>query len=131
MTEAVLAHPEARSLLEQDGNDREVSMFAKDPETGVEMRARFDLYADIAADLKTARDASPKGFARAAAQHGYDVQEGWYRDVRKLLTGELGRFRFIVVESTAPYLVGVYELDYTFADMGQVKAAAARSGKLR
>ena len=126
MSEAVLAHPEARALLEQDGNDREVSMFAKDPETEVEMRARFDLYADIAGDLKSARDASPKGFERAIRQHGYDVQQGWYQDVRELITGERGQFRFIAVESFPPYLVAVYKLDYSYEDMGKVKALAAR-----
>ena len=101
-------------------------MFATDPETDVEMRARFDLDADTSGDLKTARDASPKGFARAVAQHGYEVQQGWYQDVRELITGSRGKFRFIVVESTAPYLVGVYQLDYTFEDMGKAKALAAR-----
>lgn len=127
MTEALLAHPEARALLEQDGNDREVSMFVTDPETGVAMRARFDLYANIAGDVKTARDASPKGFVRAVCQHGYEVQRGWYGDVDELITGERRRFRFMVVETLPPYLVGVYQLDYTFEDMGKVKALAARN----
>lgn len=127
MAEAVLAHPEARSLLEQKGNRREVSMFAKCPDTDVEMRARFDLEADISGDLKSARDASPKGFARAVAQHGYEVQQGWYQDVRELITGDRGKFRFIVVETLPPYLVAVYELDYNFEDMGKTKALAARN----
>ena len=126
MVEAVLAHPKARALLEQKGNHREVSMFATDPETDVEMRARFDLHSEISGDLKTARDASPKGFARAVAQHGYDVQQGWYQDVREIITGSRGKFRFIVVETLPPYLVAVYPLDYTFEDMGKVKALAAR-----
>lgn len=127
MAEAVLAHPEARTLLEQNGNQREVSMFATCPDTGVDMRARFDLHADISADLKSARDASPKGFAKAVAQHGYEVQQGWYQDVREIITGGRGKFRFIAVETAPPYLVGVYELDYSFEDMGKVKALAARN----
>lgn len=127
MTEAVLAHPKARELLEQKGNRREVSMFATCPDTDVEMRARFDLYADISGDLKSARDASPKGFAKAIAQHGYHVQKAWYQDVRELITGDRGRFRFIAVESAPPYLVGVYDADYNFEDMGKTKALAARN----
>lgn len=127
MTEAVLAHPEARALLEQKGNHREVSMFATCPDTDVEMRARFDLDAETSGDVKSARDASPKGFARAVTQHGYEVQQGWYQDVRELVTGSRGKFRFIVCESFAPYLVGIYELDYNFVDMGKVKALAARN----
>lgn len=127
MAEAVLAHPAARSLLEQKGNQREVSMFATCPDTDVEMRARFDLHADTSGDLKSARDASPKGFARAVTQHGYEVQQGWYQDVREIITGDRGKFRFIVVEVAPPYLVGVYELDYNFEDMGKVKSLAARN----
>jgi len=127
MAESVLAHPVARRLLEQKDNQREVSMFATCPDTGVEMRARFDLHAADSGDLKSARDASPKGFAKAVAQHGYNVQQGWYQDVREIITGERGTFTFIVVESTAPYLVGVYQLDYSFEDMGKVKALAARN----
>lgn len=127
MAEAVLAHPTARALLEQPGIKREASMFARDPDTGVEMRARLDFDARISGDLKTARDASPKGFARAAAEHGYDTQQGWYQDVRELVNGKRGKFQFIVAETLPPHLVAVYELDYTFADMGKVKAAAART----
>jgi exodeoxyribonuclease VIII len=128
MAEAVLAHPTARAILEQPGNQRELSMFATDPDTGVDMRARLDLDGKrTSADLKTARDASPKGFARAAADHGYDTQQGWYQDVREQVTGDRGRFQFIVVETLPPHLVAVYELDYTFEDMGKIKSAAART----
>jgi hypothetical protein len=125
MTEAVLAHREARRLLEQDGQ-RESSLFANDPETGVEIRARFDLYADECADLKTARDASPKGFTRAVFDHRYDVQQEHYLKTRELVTGDRPPFRFIVVESAAPFLVGVYALNEQWQEIGDVWAAHAR-----
>lgn len=126
MAEAVLAHPSARVLLEQDGGHPEASVFATDPDTEIEMRARFDYLARIAVDLKTARDASPNGFARAAADHGYHVQRGHYLDTLEFAGGNADGFVFVVVESTAPYLVGVYRLNSEFEDLGVRQARHAR-----
>src|SRR5690606_21423392 len=87
--EAVIAHPGARHQFSQPGAG-EVSVFAADPETGVEVRGRCDFLptdftlgapSRVAVDLKTARDASPKGFTKAIAEHGYDVQGVWYPDI--------------------------------------------------
>lgn len=126
MTEAVLAHRIARALFEQDGH-AEASMFATDPVTGVEMRARFDFLAKVCVDLKTTgKEASASGFAKSVANFGYDVQEGHYKDTLELLTGERRNFVFVVVETTAPYLVGVHQLDRDFREMGEVKARRAR-----
>lgn len=131
MAEAVLAHPMARVLLEQDA-DSEVSVFATDPETEIELRARFDKLPSagttpVAVDLKTARDASPKGFARAAAEHGYAIQRGHYMDTHEYAGGiPLDGFVFVVVEATAPYLVGVYRLNPDWEDAGLQSARQAR-----
>lgn len=131
MAESGLAHPMARVLLEQD-SDPEVSVFGTDPETDVELRARFDKLPSggntpIAVDLKTARDASPNGFSRAAAEHGYHVQRGHYMDTHTYAGGiDLDGFAFIVVEATPPYLVGVYRLDSVFEEIGVNEARRAR-----
>ncbi|MDR6907502.1 exodeoxyribonuclease VIII [Agromyces sp. 3263] len=125
MSEALLAHTEAREILET-ATGREVSIFAD--VAGVPARARYDIYgATTGADVKTAADASPDGFNRAVAAHGLHVQEAWYRDVRTAETGEgLDWFKFVVVEKTAPYLVGVYDLDIMWRDIGRERAATAR-----
>lgn len=124
--EAVLAHPKARSLLEQATARMEASVFATDPTTGVDIRARFDVLADVSADLKTTVDASPKGFAKSAASYGYHVQQAHYLDALQLVTGERRPFTFIAVEKEPPYLVGVYMLDVIFTDMGITAARVAR-----
>lgn len=131
MVEAVLAHPGARELLQQPGNP-EVSLFGTDPDTGVDMRARFDYLPDFTApdpwavDLKTARTASPEGFARAVAEHRYDIQMEWYLLLYAIITGDFtGRMKFVVVETEPPYLVGVYALSEEFADMGRRQARRA------
>lgn len=125
MTQAVLAHPEARQVLESI-EGREVSLFADVEDVAV--RARFDIYGgNRAADLKTARDASPKGFNAAVGRLGYNVQDRWYDEAHQAITGmPLESFHFLVVESTAPYLVAVYELDYMWEDLAKERTARAR-----
>lgn len=125
MTESVLAHRGARAVLESSPG-REASLFATDPATEVSIKARFDVYGDVCGDLKTAKDASPQGFMRAVWDHRYDIQQEHYLKVRELLGLGRPRFRFIAVESTRPYLVGVYELDEQWQEIGDVWATAGR-----
>lgn len=132
IAEAVLTHPTGRLLLEQAGA-AETSVFANDPDTGVDVRARFDFLPDlttgnpIAVDLKTTgKSASPDGFSKSVANFGYDVQEGHYDDTLWLATGEQIPFVFLVVETAAPHLVGVHQLDVVWRDMGKAKARRAR-----
>jgi hypothetical protein len=130
MTESVLAHSEARAVLEKVVG-REVSLFAE--VDGVPMRARFDIYdGRAAADLKSARDASPKGFNSAVGKLGYHIQDRWYGDTHEAITGtELESFKFLVVENTAPYLVGVYDLDFMWEDIAKERTKRARELYLR
>jgi hypothetical protein len=125
MAEAVLAHPEARQVLESI-EGREVSLFADVEDVAV--RARFDIYGgNRAADLKSARDASPKGFNATVGRYGYHIQDRFYDEAHQAITGmPLESFHFLVVESTAPYLVAVYELDYMWEDLAKERTARAR-----
>lgn len=127
MAEAVLAHPMARKLFELAG-DSEASVFAE--HMGIELKCRFDHLAaerPIAVDLKTTSDgASPHGFARSAAKYRYHVQRGHYLDVLKRATDRDAEMVFVVVETAAPHLVGVYQLTRDFADMGEAEALEAR-----
>ena len=125
ITEAVLANPDARKVLELP--HRETSIFSTSPE-GVPVRARFDIYGDTnAADLKTTTDASARGFGRHVIEYGYFVQEAWYRDVHRYETGvELESFKFVTVETSGPYQVAVHELDIMYRDIGTKLARQAR-----
>ncbi len=131
--EAVMQHPAAKQLFGQPA-EGEVSVFATSPE-GVNVRARFDFLptefrlgepSRVAVDLKTARDASPNGFAKAIADHDYDVQRAWYLDALKWVTGETAEMVFVAVEKEPPYLVAVHQLPTIWADMGATKARRAR-----
>lgn len=125
MAEAVLADHDARGVLETI-TGREMSIVTQ--VEGVPVRARFDIHGDNqAADLKTTRDASPRGFNRSVGMYGYHVQQAWYDDAHKAETGQaLSSFKFIVVESAPPHLVGVYELDFMWADLAAGLAQKAR-----
>lgn len=125
MAEAVLADPDARDVLEAIAG-REVTIIA-DVE-GVPTRARFDMYDGTrAGDLKTTRDASPKGFNTSVGRYGYHIQERWYADAHEAETGsKIGPFKFVVIESAPPHLVGVYELDYMWEDIARERTKEAR-----
>jgi hypothetical protein len=127
MSEAILAHSTARAVFEQDGHP-EVSVFGTDPETGVEMRARFDWRGPINADVKTtAKSASKAEFEKTVVNFSYETQESHYEDTERFATGEEERpFVFIVAETEAPYLVAVHQLDVVFREMGKAKARRAR-----
>lgn len=125
MAEAVLANQDARGILERLPN-RELTMIQEID--GVPVRARFDIHGNgEAADLKTGRDASPSGFNRSIANYGYWIQRRWYDDVNHAETGDrLRAFPLIIVESSAPCFVGVYDLDFMYDERAAEKCREAR-----
>lgn len=125
MAEQVLAHPLAAMLFERAGRS-EVSVF--DEWLGVKRRGRFDYLPDeggIAVDLKTTVDASPAGFARAAARYKYHVQRAHYLDILAKAAGREMDMLFVTVEKEPPYLVAVHQLTPEFVDMGRAEALEA------
>jgi exodeoxyribonuclease VIII len=127
MAQAVLAHPTARALFELPGH-REVSVFGE--VDGVPVRARFDALTEdgYGIDLKTTDDASPRAFEKSIAHWGYHLQAMWYEDTLYAATGRgLINFNFVAVEKAAPYLVGIYDMDITFRDIGSELGREARS----
>ena len=101
--DAVRAHPMARKLMDRI-EAVELSMFWKDPQTGVDCRCRPDavLQNGTLIDLKTTRDAGP-GFERSVRQYRYHVQAAFYGDGMGGM--EERPMVFIAVETEAPYLV--------------------------
>lgn len=92
----------------------ETSFYAQDAETGMQIKARPDMYSrkhNIIADIKNMADASATEFARSVAKMGYHVQDPVYTDVLTQAGEEVEGFFFIVFEKSEPPLVAVYELD--------------------
>jgi exodeoxyribonuclease VIII len=107
MADAVRSNSTAALLLSNGAAEQ--SFWFDDIPTRMRCKCRPDwLSADGATivDLKTCQDASPASFAKAVANFGYQIQAAHY------LAGTLAtRFIFVAVEKTAPYAIGVYELD--------------------
>lgn len=111
---STLAIPEVLNLLR--GGVSEKSYFTTLP-NGTKQKVRPDRYrSDINTiiDVKSCRDASPDAFKRDIATYKYYVQASYYIDV-------LGanKFIFLAVEKTAPFMVGIYELNRADLDRGR------------
>lgn len=113
MQESVRSHPVAAELLGQ-ATTYEVSLFTRDPKTGVSVRTRYDaLQPGVAiVDLKTTSDARPEKFMRSIYDYRYHVQAALYLDAYQWATGEaLSDFYIVAVESALPHACIVYRLD--------------------
>jgi len=113
---AIQAHPKASALLAQNGQ-AEMSMQWTHP-TGVFMKGRtdytiHDYHADygLVVDLKITTDARPSAFSRDIWKYRYDISMANYCEGLEIITGKPYRAKFIVVESEAPYIAMLYDLD--------------------
>lgn len=111
MADSVRAHPVAAGLLV--GGDREVTFRWQDEETGLACKARADLYlrGEYLMDLKSCRDASHEGFARAVASYHYDLQQAHYLNGIQSAGDTIRWMIFLAVESESPYVAQPYILD--------------------
>jgi exodeoxyribonuclease VIII len=125
MGRAVLRHPAAAMLLGMEGKAETTHMWT-DASTGLECKCRPDWLTDdgsIVVDLKTTKDASPRGFKQSVANYRYHVQAAWYLHGLEQATGKRpDQFIFICVESTAPYAVAVYAADEEMIERGHDQA---------
>ncbi|NBU59698.1 MAG: exonuclease VIII [Betaproteobacteria bacterium] len=107
---------------------REASGFWVDPETRLLCRCRPDGYRPdlgLMLDLKTARDARPRGFATSVAEYGYHAQEAFYTDGWKACGQTVDAFVFVAVETTPPHAVAIYELEPAAVEEGRAHMRVA------
>jgi len=135
--QSVFTHPAAAMLLQLDGEAETTHMWV-DEATGLECKCRPDYLTsdgEMVIDLKTTRDASPRGFRSSAMSYRYHVQAAWYLHGLEKSTGKRpDTFIFIAVETEPPYCVGVYCADaelvaegWRQAEADLVKLAACKS----
>jgi hypothetical protein len=68
-------------------------------------------------DLKTARDASLKGFQRAIRMFDYDLSAAFYLGGVEMHLGKLPGWLWVVVENEPPYAPAIYEITpHTLSD---------------
>lgn len=119
MVDAVKQNPHAVQRLNEAG-EAELSVFARDPETDVLVKCRFDFLSmsGKSLDLKTTQDL--RDFARSVANYRYHVQQAFYEDVYFWATGEyLQAFDFLALESSVPHANRIITLDTPSVDYGR------------
>lgn len=117
MRDAVHACPEAAKLI--TGGVAEESVFWRDEETSVLLRARADYKKEvngskILIDLKTCLNAEPQKFTKDLINLGYPIQQALYLD-----GFQADAFAFLVVEKVSN-TVQVYTLDDVFNEVGHL-----------
>lgn len=115
IAERVHQHPAAGPLLQR--GHPEMSLYARDRETGVELRGRIDWLTlhneqTTAVEVKTTVCAEPDDFSRTGGRLRYHIQGAWYLDLLIALgiTPDPA-FYTIAVEKEPPFLVSVVEWD--------------------
>lgn len=118
------ADPDVRELLH--GGNKERSIFARDPVTGVLVKCRPDndkviTGRRIITDLKSTEDASEEAFMWSAYRYGYWRQSAVYTDVCEWEGGEppVDEFKFIAFEKEAPYGHIIYTAHPRFIARGR------------
>ncbi len=124
MRQALARHPAAAALLHPQAPrelsivfDREAVCTDSGECVAVACKSRLDVFdADHRriVDVKSARDASPRAFGRAAHDYGYLLQGAFYACAAAAATGEAPHafeVVFVAVEKAPPYAVGVYRVD--------------------
>lgn len=108
---AVLHHPIASELL--SGGVTEHAVRWIDHGTGIACKGRIDCYSrGCLIDLKTTRSVDGRRFGAEAARFAYPQQMAHYEaGVRLGMQADVERVILIAVEKTAPYDVGVFEID--------------------
>lgn len=123
MQETVLANPVMSSRLQAEGW-RELSLFVRDPDTGVLIRVRYDLLTvdGIAVDVKKCQDARPEEFSKAVFNYEYDMQAALYSDAFEWATGKpLAAFEFAAIEEKIPHGHKLYQPCETTLQEGRRK----------
>jgi hypothetical protein len=116
---AVRNHVSASKLLQLGA--AEVAVFSEFDGTPVKCKCDYLRDSIAIIDLKTTENASPSGFMNSVEKYGYHQQAAWYLDIMSSLGQPVGNFIFIVVEKTAPFCVGIYELDDDWLAIGRSK----------
>lgn len=121
--ERVREHPEAAAVL--SAGKPELSAFARDPQTGLMMRARPDWLrlltpsTALVGDLKTTNKSGPDEWIWSAGEFGYFLQQPWYEDVLALLGIEVVRWLWLIVCSDPPHEVWVQEFPPSAPELGR------------
>lgn len=106
-----LTHARAKKLI--SNGFAELTMIARDPDTGLMLKVKFDYINKdaIASDVKTTRSANPRKFAMQCRDLSYDVQAEFYKYVANLAGVPVKLFAFISIEFLDADICEVFEIN--------------------
>lgn len=113
MQAGVMRNRGCRELIEAPGK-YELSVWAKDPETGLIVKVRFDKLLDcgLPVDLKKTQDSSDYAFSKSIEAYKYHLSAAYYMDVWEWAFGEtIQPMRWIAVEEQRPHAAERYKID--------------------
>jgi len=114
--DAILGHPTAAGFLLVDDAETEVSVVWDEevaPGAYVRCKGRWDLYSSslgTVMDVKGARDAGVRQFARDAYRYGYFRQAAMYLSAAKTLGLRIDHYAIVAVEKTPPYALMIHRI---------------------
>lgn len=113
------AHKVANQVI--DYGESELSIVVFDEEFNTWVKCRFDYlsYDNFAADVKTAVEVSPQGFAKAVRNYRYDIQQAFYTRVARIAGIVLEGFLFVGIGTNHPKEVAVYDIDTPSIQRGE------------
>lgn len=127
MAESMARHPLIKAGILDGQVER--SLFWKDAETGIWIKARPDVIpraSGMAADLKTTPSVSTEALERSLASFQYQMQAAVVRmALREVLGQTLDEFAFVWVEKAPPYCVRVTVLPGADVERGEMQVRAA------
>jgi len=85
-------------------------------------KCRFDyVKGNVAIDLKTTKDASPREFGMDAYRRKYHIQAAFYSDVLTAERGEKTAFYYIAQEKKPPYISQLYVVSDSVIERGRTE----------
>jgi len=129
MRDSVWSDTTCRALLTAPGAT-EVSIVARDPETGLLLKGRIDRLTEwqgytAVLDWKSIDSGERSNCARAVANYGYHFQAAFYLHLLECLEPGARRFLLGFVEKRHPHVPVVYELDEGDLDQGRAEFQSA------
>jgi exodeoxyribonuclease VIII len=121
MLDEITNDPEAGPILSSIKR-REVAAFSRHDSTGLLLKSSIDLLPDDGEtlyDIKTTNDSEPEKFKRHVNDFGYHRQAAFYLDQCRRLGRQFTRFALIIVETEAPFVVSVREIDQDSIEIGR------------
>lgn len=109
----VLRNKSCMELVEAEGR-YELSLFTKDPVTGLDVKVRYDKLTNsgMPIDLKKTQKADKESFRRTIHNYGYHISAAFYMDCWFWQFGEtLDVMRWLAVEEQSPHAAMRYKPD--------------------